>query len=474
MQILEKIRKTAEASPERIAYRIRDSVLTYGVLWEQAGALAAALAADPRSRVVLYGEKEPEMLIGMLGCLLAGKTYVPISAGAPAQHTRRILDQIAPCVILAAGQSSVPGAVTISRLISSADIPLDPLPSGNPAPAYMIFTSGTTGIPKGVVVGRESLDHFASWIGRLEGLSELPAPARVWNQAEFSFDLSVADLYYALCGGHTLIGLPPELTSRPDELQRLLEARDPHVIVCTPTFLKLCLLDRSFCRNNLPALRVVYSCGERLEKKTAARLLERFPGLCLLNAYGPTEATSAVCAVRITEDMLNMPELLPVGRMSTAACEIEITEDEIVLKGESVSLGYFNGISGGFFRENGNRCYRTGDLGRIEGDLLYCCGRRDRQVKWKGYRIELDGIEQAIQEISGVSACAVTVSRNEEGSVRLIRCFVCLEPECSLEGLREELNRRLPAYQIPKAIRVLDRMPMTANGKLDRRRLEDL
>ncbi|MBQ2724639.1 MAG: AMP-binding protein, partial [Clostridia bacterium] len=213
----------------------------------------------------------------------------------------------------------------------------------------------------------------------------------------------------------------------------------------------------------------IYFCGEVLDPKTVRKLWERFPSLEIINAYGPTEATSAVSAVQIRKEMLDKP-LLPAGDTANSAVEIEIDDGEIILKGKSVFSGYLNGITGGYFRENGQNCYRTGDLGYIENNLLYCRGRKDSQIKYKGYRIELSDIEQNISELEGVQDCLVTASRTPDGTIRYLSAYVTGESDC-LKDLRERISMILPDYMIPKNIRLLDRLPVNANGKTDRKAL---
>lgn len=471
MHTLERIHNWAKLAPNRIAYCGAGRSLSYAALWDGAERLAGALSGKSADRVILYGEKEPELLMAMLGCLLAGKTYVPVSDDTPRERFAQLLCSTQPCLVwFADARPPVGDAVGISSLLFARSYPLS-CEQEHVQPAYLIFTSGSTGKPKGVPISRQNLDHFSSWICCLEPM-RLQAPARVLNQASFQFDLSVADIYYSLCSGHTLFGLPKCAFSDPARIYAFLQSNDIEAAVCTPTFLKLCLLEPTFREQMLPSLRLIYSCGETLEVGTAARLLERFPGLRLINAYGPTEATSAVCAVEITKDMLTDASGLPVGRLSDAACRIEISHEEIILKGKSVFSGYLNADDRGIDSENGVSCFHTGDLGLIAGDLLYCKGRRDRQIKWKGYRIELDEIEQAILSVPGVSNCAVITRRTETGVVRLIKAFVVMETDLTVEALRQKISEKLPQYMIPKSIERIDAIPVTGNGKTDRRRLE--
>ena len=311
-------------------------------------------------------------------------------------------------------------------------------------------------------ISRDNLDNFVRWISSLKPLSEYSG-CNVLNQARFSFDLSVADFYYSICNGHSLIAVP-------DFAEEKI-----NVAMLTPTFIRLCLLDERFNSRECPSLRCIYSCGELLDKKTARKLLLRFPHLRLINAYGPTEATSAISGIEITEEMLQDEKPLPVGEMSTNAVDVVIDDGEIVLKGKSVSSGYLNGEAGGFFKENGLCCYRTGDLGYIHNGLLYCTGRKDSQVKYKGYRIELMDIENNIASINGVRECAVTARRTDGNSVKTIKAFVSTSAaEYDDRYIKDELSRLIPDYMIPRTIVILDRLPVNRNGKIDRKALEEL
>ena len=163
---------------------------------------------------------------------------------------------------------------------------------------------------------------------------------------------------------------------------------------------------------------------------------------------------------------------MPCGKISSAAAEIVIEDNEIVLKGKSVFEGYLDGTVGGHYNEGKINCYRTGDIGFIKDGKLYCKGRKDSQIKYKGYRIELSDIEANIAAIEGVESCAAVAKRNPEGEVRLIKAFV--SGTASEMLIREKLSEKLPEYMIPKAIKFLESLPMSSNGKIDRKKLESL
>ena len=293
----------------------------------------------------------------------------------------------------------------------------------------------------------------------------------ILNQASFSFDLSVADLFYSLCNGHTLLDLNNDISEDYNEIFNLMKEID--VAVMTPTFMKLCLLNKDFNENNYPNFKCVYFCGEQLEVKTVKKIFEVFPNLKIINAYGPTEATSAVSGIIITKEMTNTMNILPVGEIDNFATDIEIIDDEIVLKGSSVFNGYLGNLIGGYYKENNINCYKTGDLGYIKDGKLFCKGRKDSQVKYKGYRIELNEIEYNINLIKGVKECAV-VAKHDENIVKTIKAFVVVENNIDSNYIRNELIKYIPEYMIPKTIKIIDKLPINSNGKIDRKALSEL
>ncbi len=467
-QILEKIHRTVENDPGRTAYTANGSSIAYGALWNAAEVRADLLRRQGTSPVVIFGDKEISVVISILACLMAGRTYVPVRSDTPLPRLARILALTGSALLLTEKNVTVDGAECLSPDALTRFAGKEPKEADG-GTAYAIFTSGSTGDPKGVPIGVENLENFVDWISSLEPLRGC-TNATVFNQASFSFDLSVADFYFALCNGHTLAALCCDIGDDPEGALRTLAQAD--VAVMTPTFARLCLLCEGFEASRLPKLKCIYFCGERLDARTVRRLFAAFPALRILNAYGPTEATSAVSAIEITPAAAETDAELPVGDAENFATEVVIEDGEIVLKGKSVFGGYLGDTAGGYFRENGENGYRTGDLGRIENGMLFCGGRKDRQVKYKGCRIELDDIERNIARVGGVKDCAVVAKKNADGAVRLIKAFVVSDGTVGAEVVKSALAGVLPAYMIPKSIRLVDRLPVNGNGKTDRKELE--
>lgn len=445
--LLERIEAHSAALGDRPALTAGEEMVRWGELWPMAQGLAAKLRAEGTGPVALIGDPgEVWVPVAFVACLLAARPYLPLDPLLPPAGQRELLEQA--------------GAVLLDRRTAEEGFSSGlscPFPDDPHRIVYEIFTSGSTGTPKLVEVSLRNLEHFLRWASALPEIAPVLGGTAV-GQAAWSFDLSVADLYLSLLGGGTHVALTPAEKEDFPALFRRLEKSDLSLLVATPSFLRLCLTEPSFGPARLPKLRTVFSCGEVLPPAAARRLLDRFPGMALLNAYGPTEATCAVCAVPISREMCGGP--LPIGTIGEGAVDISLEEGEIVLTGASVSPRF------------GGK-YSTGDLGYVENGLLYWAGRRDLQLKYKGYRLEPARIEGVLEALPQVERAAVLPRRDGAGQVKGLTAFVegtGLEPE----KLAQALADRLPPWQIPGQWKLLDRLPLTPNGKCDRKRLEEM
>jgi D-alanine--poly(phosphoribitol) ligase subunit 1 len=468
--MLEMIKNAVRSFPDRTAYSVDGNGIGYKDMWKLSCEYGDCLKRQGTAPVIVYGHKSTGMVTAILSCLIAGRAYIPIEAGTPVYRIENIISAAGATLIVCEEPLSGMNTecTTVEGLKRYAGLPVQE--SDNDT-AYIIFTSGSTGEPKGVPISRDNLNNFVSWISGLEPLNGYKG-VKVFNQSSFSFDLSVADLYYSICNGNTLISFTGNITEDYEGFAEVFS--EAEIAVVTPSFIRMCLLDYSFNAERFRQLKCIYFCGERLEPVTVMKLYEAFPDIKIINAYGPTEATSAVSAVMITRKMAEDMPLLPVGDIMTAAADIEIQAGEIVLKGKSVFGGYLGGAQGGHFTENGVSCYRTGDIGYIENGLLYCKGRTDSQIKYAGYRIELQEIECNINRIDGVNGSAVIASYDENGTVKAIKAYVEAGPALDPRTVRRELAKRIPRYMIPKSVKILESLPVTVNGKIDRKALERL
>jgi len=481
VNLIEQIDRWALAAPNAIAHISGDQRLTYGELRRRSDLLAMQLAkrfGDDRSPIAVLGHREPEMLIAFLGAVKSRRPYVPLDTVLPQQRIDKILAISRPALLLkpddVARLSCV--ATTAPGTRAQCDDPF-----------YILFTSGSTGEPKGVIITLGCLEHFVRWM--LEEQKFAPLGETFLNTAPFSFDLSVMDLYCSLATGGTLFSVGRDLVANPKMLYRALGNSGATTWVSTPSFAQMCLVEEKFSEGMLPRIRRFLFCGETLAAQTAARLLERFPRAQVWNMYGPTEATVATTSVRIDVSILEKYSALPVGRPTPGTDVLVVSEagetlpaqerGEIVIAGPNVSPGYLGrpGLTAAAFFEQGDRrAYWTGDQGRFRDGLLFFEGRMDSQLKISGYRIEVGDVEANLLALPSVRDAVVTpVIKN--GAAQSLAAFVVLSSRIEAshfeltQSLRRQLAERLPLYMLPRKFVFLDAFPLTANGKADRAQL---
>lgn len=483
MNLLERIDHWAAVAPTASAHVSDNRKLTFEQLAAHSNALAAHLLeryGHDRTPVAVLGHREPEMLVAFLGVIKSGRPYVPIDTALPEERIKHILAIAKPTLVLTPGETAKlcqSGKSAPSQLLSADD------------PFYVMFTSGSSGTPKGIIITLRCLEHFIQWMLREQRF--IKSGEVFLNQAPFSFDLSVMDLYCSLATGNTLLSIGRDLVADPKSLYRALANSNITTWVSTPSFAEMCLVERTFNRTLLRHVRRFLFCGEILLPDTVRLLLDRFPGAEIWNFYGPTETTVATTSVRIDRDLLNRYETLPVGRPMPGTELFLVDENckmlppasrgEIVIKGPNVSPGYLarpDLTATRFFEEDGERAYRTGDWGKFRDGLLFFEGRMDNQIKLSGYRIELGDLETNLRALPMVRDAAVfPVTKNEK--VRWLAAFVvprtgfnAADPNL-MSTLREHLRARVPAYMLPRKFVVMEAFPLTANGKVDRRKLAE-
>jgi amino acid adenylation domain len=478
VNLIKRIDHWAAVAPDVIAHASGDRTLTYGELRTRSDGLASYLTerfGGDRSPIAVLGHREPEMLIAFIGAAKSRRPYVPIDTALPQTRIDQILATSRAVLVLTPDQI---------RRFSTAELRGPTTAVGKNDPFYILFTSGSTGEPKGVIITLACLEHFISWMLAEQRFSQR---AEVFlNQAPFSFDLSVMDLYCSLATGGTLFSISRDLIENPKKLYRALASSGVTTWVSTPSFAQMCLVEDKFAETMLPRVRRFLFCGETLAPQTAAQLLRRFPQAQVWNTYGPTEATVATTSLRIDAAILEKYSPLPVGRVMPGTKIFTVDENgvesstdqrgEIIIAGPNVSPGYVGRAdltARAFFDHGGLRAYKTGDLGRFRDALLFFEGRIDEQIKLSGYRIELGDVEANLRALPSVrDAVVMPVIKN--GATQSLTAFVSLTARTETSdfklrhNLRTQLGQRLPSYMLPRKFVFLDAFPMTANGKVDR------
>jgi amino acid adenylation domain-containing protein len=499
---------SAERSPRAIAVQARGRSLTYAELRARASQLAHLL----RERGVVRGDrvgllfpKSVESVIAMLGVLQAGAVYVPLDPHAPARRVVGITENCGlRALITSADRLAMLGELAVETVVLVSGEPrsareiawtaLDVQPTTPPPQlgiegdlAYILYTSGSTGQPKGVMLTHRNALTFVDWC---VSTFQLRAEDRLSNHAPLHFDLSVLDVYGALAVGATVSMVPEDVAVFPGRLATWIEEQAITVWYSVPSALVYLLLHGELGTRHLDHLRLVLFAGEVFPMKYLRQLADVLPSVDLYNLYGPTETN--VCTYhRVDRFRLAGQERLPIGR----ACENTETlaldaegrpvgsgeTGELFVRGPSVTPGYWGDpaktqralVPNALQPQLGERLYRTGDLVTLDehGEYLFL-GRRDNQVKSRGYRIELGDIEAALYAHPAVQEAAVIAIPDVELGSRL-RGFVALRGGETLTAatLQQHCARIVPRYMVPEAIELRSSLPKTSTGKTDRTKL---
>lgn len=499
MKLLEKLDSLKHDEVD--AYIHNEEHLTYKELHDKSDRLAHYLnerLKDDKTPIPVYGHKEAMMLVCFLACVKSGRAYCPIDSGMPENRTQAILQAVDSSIVLCCRElaSSMPSLVQreeIKHIIETHDASIEPSCYVKEEDTfYIIFTSGSTGVPKGVQIAYNNLNHFLEWSIPLANAAQ---GKKVFiNQAPFSFDLSVMDVYTALGSGSTIFALDKDVQKDYHRLFEALKASHANVWVSTPSFADMCLADHAFSKKLMPELQKFLFCGEILTNDTARKLIERFDA-DVINTYGPTESTVAVSDVQIIEEIVQKENPLPIGKPKpgtwieivdeTGECLPDMEKGEIVIIGNTVGQGYFHQLENtkkAFFTKNilgaFYPAYHTGDKGYMKDGMLYYSGRMDLQVKLNGYRIEIADIEQNLMKVEKVKN-VVILPHYKAGKIKNLVAFVVYDGDTSQrfqlgQSISASLKQFLPDYMIPKKYIFIEEIPMTNNGKIDRKALQEV
>ncbi len=507
------LERSAQRFPDRAAVVDRDWTLTYRELNERANRLAHDLidqGVRPGDRVGVLMDKSMHAIVGLYGIMKTGAAYVSIDAKAPVARSRFIIGNCGIEVLLSeAKQAEHWDELTVDTDLRHVVV-MDEAPetapnkltaaffdgeSGDAAPveagaiemdlAYIIYTSGSTGDPKGVKLTHRNALAFVEW-----GVEEFEVTHedRLSSHAPLHFDLSIWDVYAASMAGATLYLVPPMASVFPGQIVKFIQEHEITVWYSVPSILSMMTERGKMSEGIFPSLRVLLFAGEVFPSKYLARLMELLPDTEFFNLYGPTE-TNVCTYYRVPEPP--DPELgdIPIGRAISSDQSYVVGDDgelvepgevgELWIRGGTVMAGYWGDpektasrlVPDPFASEIVNMVYKTGDLvrERPDGEFEFL-GRRDNQIKSRGYRIELGEIETAMYLHPAVAECAMVAVPDDLVTNR-VHGFVSLKEELTHQELLRHCKEKVPHYMVPEHIDILEVLPKTSTGKIDRQTL---
>jgi len=497
--------------------------MTYGRLEEISNQLARMLiegGCRRGDRVCLLLPKSTAAIAGILGVLKAGCIYVPLDPSSPAVRLAKIVETCQNRWILAGGSASPllkelagncgsGSAMRIGWLdecveidenckpaFSFADLGTvsgEPLDAGNTAsdPAYIMFTSGSTGSPKGVVITHSNVIHFVEWAVPCFDIRETD---RLSCHSPLHFDLSVFDIFGAFAAGAELRLVTPELNVLPNKLADFIRDSSLTQWFSVPSVLNHMAKFDVVKPNDFPALKRLLWCGEVLPVPVLTYFMKRLPHVTFTNLYGPTEATIASSYYVLpgcpTDDRTAIPIGRPCGGENLYVLDEKLRPVEageignLYIQGAGLSPGYYHNpektheafLRNPFSADHSDRLYRTGDLAKVgEDGLIYFLGRLDSQIKSRGHRIELGEVSTALAALGFLRESAVVAIPTSGFEGVIICCAYVALPhrDVSPATLRSELSKVLPRYMLPTRWMAMHELPKNANGKIDNRLVKE-
>jgi D-alanine--poly(phosphoribitol) ligase subunit 1 len=500
--------EVAAVHTQRPALRYPEHQYSYSDLLQWVESLALLLLANGlhHGDVIAIGHnKRPLSYALMLATMRLGVAYVNIDVASPVARNLRILEVSGAALLFYDDPRYEQHILDLAKNNNCKAIALltDSLPAVSQADretqqrlmqqvdgasiAYVMFTSGSTGIPKGVAVTHQNVLHFISWG---QQYFKIGAQDNFANLSPMYFDNSVFDFYVGLFSGASLSPIHRELLASPYELVAYVGQMKCNIWFSVPSLLIYLMAMKAMTAKALPGLRCIVFGGEGYPKVELKKLYDLFSGQAtLVNVYGPTECTCICSAYDLSDDdFLQMDGLPPLGHLNPNF-DYRIIDDqeqdadtgELCLIGPNVAAGYFNDqerSATSFFtmsdpRRFMKRMYRTGDIVREVRGVLYFVGRKDNQVKHMGYRIELEEIEHALVKLPQINQAAVIYQRTNTAYGKLVG-FVASSADVDEKALLAELANLLPEYMIPSRIVVKPELPKNPNGKVDRQQLSAL
>lgn len=494
--ILEYLEATAAMLPDKIAFAGKEEALSFQELLDSSKGVGSFLLRYEKRNapVAVMMEKTPSSIAAFLGCVYSGNFYTPIDSTMPKERVLSILNTLEPQVLLidkkskkAAEYLEYSGEVIVFEEICETEVDEEALRKIRESaidadPLYALFTSGSTGIPKGVVITHHSVVNLTEWYTETFDITQKEI---IGNQAPFYFDSSVKDIYAVLKTGATMEIIPKQLFSFPMKLMEYVEERQVNYIDWVPS--AFCIVANTGTLEKVvpKTLKKIAFCGEIMPTKQYNMWLEKYPHALFANIYGPTEAT-VDCTYYIVDREFADDEPLPIGYPCRNTDIFILNGDRLAKEGETGELcvrgrclapGYYNNpekTEEAFIQNPLNphypeKIYKTGDVAKYNeyGEIVFLA-RKDHQIKHMGHRIELGEIEAAVNSIDLVEN-GVCIYHADSQKIVLFYCG----KEATQSYILKKLRDKVPKYMFPNVMILLEEMPHTLNGKIDRLRLKE-